>query len=211
MNNREDKVRIWGKRIGTLVLQIIITVVVIVVVCLLALRYCTRGDHAALSHTDKIDDTPVHIAKMRSIGQWEFLAIRDEELVDTVRHGFFGDDELSRIYYGTVRLGIDLHQAGNDLLTVDKDTVIALLPPVRLLDNNFLDEARTKTFYESGKWSEADRQALTARARQKMLQRCMTPSTLHSAELNATAQINQLLRSMGYRYVKVRFKRNTKK
>ena len=45
---------------------------------------------------------------MERIRQWEFLSVRDEELIDTVRHGFFGDDQLIRIYYGTLRLGVDL-------------------------------------------------------------------------------------------------------
>lgn len=206
MSRQADRIKMWADKVTALRLQLLIIAVVGGLIVLVALRFCTRGDHAELAHTATIDPTPVQIAKIQSIGQWEFLAISDEELVDTVRHGFFGDDELARIYYGTLRLGIDLQQAGDDLLTVDGDTIVALLPPIRLLDQNFIDEARTKTFYEDGHWTEADRQAMTGRAHALMLRRCLTPANIQSAEQNASAQMNQLLRSMGYKYIKVRFK-----
>lgn len=207
MSKRDENLRLWAMRLMTARLQMIIIAIVAVVVALVMLHYCTRGDHAEIAHTENIDPTPVQIAKIRSIGQWEFLSVSDEELVDTVRKGFFDDDELARIYYGTLRLGIDLQEAGDDLLTLDGDTLQALLPPVKLLDQNLLDEARTKTFYEDGRWTEADRKALTERARQQMLRRCMTPSNLRSAEQNATIQVGKMLEAMGYKYVRVRFKR----
>lgn len=60
--------------------------------------------------TDKdIDITPEQIESIKAIGEWEFLSVSYEELVDTIRHGFFSDSRLSRIYYGTLRLGINMH------------------------------------------------------------------------------------------------------
>ncbi len=65
----------------------------------------------------------------------EFLAINDEELIDTVSRGFFSDSELVRIYYGTVRLGVDLHQTEPHWLRVENDSVIvAKLPAIGCLD-----------------------------------------------------------------------------
>ena len=89
--------------------------------------------------------TPTQIKSIESIGEWEFLAVSDEEIVDTVSHGFFGDSELIRIYYGTLRMGIDLRQARKGWIRLEGDTVCADLPPVRLLGNEFIDEARTST------------------------------------------------------------------
>ena len=74
-----------------------------------------------------------NIASMKSIGEWEFLSISDEEMIDTVRHGFFSDDELVRIYYGTLRLGIDMSQADADWIAHSGDSVTVTLPPVKLL------------------------------------------------------------------------------
>ena len=47
--------------------------------------------------TSEMIMTPSEIESIRRIGQWEFMAINDEELVDTVRKGFFSDDHLVRI------------------------------------------------------------------------------------------------------------------
>ena len=107
----------------------------------------------------------------QEIGEWEFLQLTDEELIDTVKHGFFGDSELARIYYGTLRLGINLHQAPPGWIVQDKDTLRLSLPPIQLLDQDFIDEARTKAFFESGKWTEADRKQLYERAYSRMKQR----------------------------------------
>lgn len=57
-----------------------------------------------------IAPTPTQIQSIKDIGEWEFLSVSLEELTDTVRKGFISDDELSRIYYGTLRLGINMHQ-----------------------------------------------------------------------------------------------------
>ncbi len=176
-----------------------------VAIVLGAAAWWLRGTHVGLSHTSRIDITPVQIERIRSIGEWEFLSISDEELVDTVRHGFFGDDGLARIYYGTLRLGFDLGEVQEGWIRMDHDTVSVTLPPVRLLDERFLDEARTRSFYEDGRWTEADRARLTRRAEAAMRDRCLTPANIASAERQAAAQMSQLLRAMGFAQVRVRF------
>lgn len=85
-------------------------------------------------------------------------------MIDTVRKGFFKDDELIRIYYGTLRLGFDMSEAKADWIKADKDTLVITLPKIKLLDENFIDEARTKSFFESGSWSDKDRADMYKRA-----------------------------------------------
>lgn len=159
----------------------------------------------------KISLSPTQITKIRSIGQWEFLSVSDEELIDTIRHGFFGDDELSRIYYGTLRLGIDLSETEEDWIRTEGDTVMVVLPPVRLLDENFIDEARTKAFFEEGKWSESDKAQLARKAKWAMKARCLTPSNIRSAEQNASEQFSGMLHAMGFEFTKIRFRTDEKK
>lgn len=48
----------------------------------------------SIRRSDDIATTKTYVTAMRDIGQWEFLAINDEELVDTVDKGFFSDKEL---------------------------------------------------------------------------------------------------------------------
>ena len=138
---------------------------------------------------DRIDDTPTIVEQMREIGQWEFLSISDEELIDTVRTGFFSDDELVRIYYGTLRIGIDFSQCDEKWIEKDGDSIKIDLPPVQLLDENFLDETRTRSFFESGKWSNADRKAMADRAKAAMRKRQLTKANMALAQKNAEMQI----------------------
>lgn len=167
--------------------------VIAVIVCLAWFGNKAKDTSFSFSSNEKIDVTPTIVDRMRSIGQWEFLAISDEELIDTVRHGFFSDDELVRIYYGTLRLGIDLRDCSKDWITQEADTFFITLPEVKLLDQNFIDEARSRAFFETGKWSNADRKAMYERARQRMLKRCMTRENIDIAKQNATEQITRML------------------
>ena len=171
------------------------------------LVFFEKNNTIELGVDDRIGDTPTQIESMRAIGEWEFLSVSNEELVDTVRKGLLSDDHLVRIYYGTLRLGINMHQARPHWLTVSGDTATAVLPKVGLLDKDFIDEARTKSFYESGSWQESDREALYKKAYRMMLQRCMTPSNLKAAEENAEAQFRKMLLALGYKTVIIKFER----
>lgn len=153
----------------------------------------------------KIDITPEQIQRIKDIGEWEFLAVSDEEMVDTVRKGFFSDDHLVRIYYGTMRLGVNLKQVESGWITVQGDTLDIRLPEIGLLDRDFIDEARTKSFFESGTWTPKDREAMMRRAYQRMLQRGLTPQNLEAARVNGGAQVELVMKSMGFKTVRVRF------
>ncbi|MBR1793204.1 MAG: DUF4230 domain-containing protein [Bacteroidales bacterium] len=154
---------------------------------------------------DRINITPEQIESIKAIGQWEFLSIADEDMVDTTRKGFFSDDHLVRIYYGTVRLGIDMNDVQPDWLQVEGDSILVQLPAIGLLDDNFIDEARTKSFHESGRWKGADREALYHKARQRMLDHCLTKKNLKTARQNGDAQFRNMMRAMGYNHVVIRW------
>jgi hypothetical protein len=79
------------------------------------------------------------------------------------------------------------------------------LPRIDLLDYDFIDEARTKAFYESGNWTAADREALYQKARRQMLAHGLTPANKRAAEQNGDTQIRRLLKSMGYNQVTIRW------
>ncbi len=182
----------------------LLLLVVFVIILIGAFSWLNASNEIGIKTDNKIDITPTRIQEIQDIGQWEFLSINDEELIDTINHGFFSDDELVRIYYGTIRMGIDLHHAEPQWLQVEDDSiVVAKLPPIELLDRNFIDEAHTRSFFEKGNWSSADREALYRRAYNKMIARCMTPANIKIAEENAREQFTQFLKAMGYKNVKV--------
>lgn len=188
-------------------LGIILLSISLVIVAFFWLRSCTKGDHIEIGADDTIDASPTQIQSIKAIGEWEFLSVSLEELADTVRKGFFSDDELSRIYYGTLRLGINMHQVEPGWLTAEGDSVSLSLPQVALLDRDFIDEARTKPFFETGSWKPEDREALYRQAHNLMLQHGLTKENIVAAEDNAREQITSLMKAMGYRKVKITFRK----
>lgn len=187
-----------------------ISIIAILLLVLLiggGLYWLNKDNHAGIEKQEKATLSPTQVENIEAIGQWEFLSISDEELVDTTRHGFFGDDQLVRIYYGTLRLGIDMQDAKEEWIwhDADKDSIVCTLPPVKLLDNNFIDEAKTKSFFEEGKWTGTDRQAMYDRAYAMMKKRCLTPVNIQTARMNAKHQFREMLKAMGFKNIVVEF------
>ena len=180
---------------------------VIVVVLVAVWLYRSLGDaRLEVGTDDSIGLTPTQIESIKAVGEWEFLSISTEELVDTTRKRLFSDDQLVRIYYGTLRLGVNMHQVEPGWIRQRNDTLFLTLPKVGLLDRDFIDEARTKSFFESGTWKAGDREALYKRAYRKMKAHCLTPANLRTAEDNARESFRKMLRSMGYQKVDIQFR-----
>ncbi len=184
-----------------------IAAVILLVVGGIALWRSIAHTEVGVEVDDRIHVTPEQIASIKAIGEWEFLSVADEEMVDTVRKGFFSDDHLVRIYYGTLRLGINMHDVQPGWLKAEGDSVVVTLPDIRLLDNDFIDEARTKSFYEKGEWSGKDREALYQRAHRMMVKRGMTKQNIESARENGKEQFRSMMRAMGYPKTHITFKK----
>ncbi|MCD8290809.1 MAG: DUF4230 domain-containing protein [Prevotella sp.] len=183
---------------------LLVAVIVVAIAVIYILRLC-KDNTITIFSDDKINVTPTQVLAMKEIGEWEFLSIEDEELVDTVRKGFFSDDHLMRIYYGTLRLGFDMKNVKDDWITVDKDTISLVLPQIGLLDERFIDEARTKSFFETGSWNDKARENMYHIAYEKMKARCLTQENIATAEDNARLQFYRMLKAMGYENVRISF------
>lgn len=196
------------KRNNSIPLQpTLIAVAVILLILLVSWIYRNmKSSRIEITADQEIDITPQQIQSIKDIGEWEFLEISDEEMVDTTRRGILSDDHLVRIYYGTMRLGINLKQVETGWIVPRGDTIEVTLPKVGLLDRDFIDEARTKSFYESGTWTAKDRESMMRRAYQRMLQRGLTPQNLQTAQQNGEAQVRQVLQGMGFKLIKIQYK-----
>ena len=185
--------------------------IVIVAVLLMAGFFQVRGilkdHHITFWNDDSIELTPTQIQSIKDIGEWEFLAVSTEEMVDTIRKGIFTDDELVRIYYGTLRLGINMHQVEPGWIQTNGDSISVTLPKIGLLDKDFIDEARTKSFYESGSWSASDKEELYKRAYNLMIHHCLTKENLQTAETNAGQQFRDMMKPMGFNHITITFKK----
>lgn len=188
-----------------LLLGLIAIALIVVTVFLYWFSNKLEDSTVAVTSERRIDITPEQIQSIKNIGEWEFLSVSDEEMVDTTRKGFFTDDHLSRIYYGTLRLGINMQQVKDGWIRHQADSVWVSLPKVGLLSDEFIDEAKTRSFFESGQWKPADREVMLQRAHQKMKAHCLTPINLKNAQQNADEQMHQLLKSMGFNYINIKF------
>lgn len=188
-------------------IKIVLVLAAVIAVALLIFRTVNEVKDAKLEvvSDNSIDITPEIIQSIKSIGEWEFLAIADEEMVDTVRKGIFSDDHLVRIYYGRLRIGVNMHHVGPRWIVTNGDTATVTLPKVGLLDNDFIDETSTKSFYESGRWTAADREAMYKRAYEKMKRNCLSTKNMRAAEQNATAQMKKIMMQLGFKTVNVKF------
>ena len=193
-------------KIGKNKLMLIAAGIVISIVVVWWLIRGIQQTEMSIEADQTIDITPEQIESIRAIGQWEFLSISNEELVDTTRKGLFSDDHLARIYYGTVRLGIDMQKMDSTWITVQGDSITMWLPRPTLLDKNFIDEARTKSFHESGRWKPIDRETLYRRAQQRMLRYSLTPQNIETARKNGETQMKRVLQSMGFKHVNIQWK-----
>lgn len=181
-----------------------VSIILISIIILGSIFYWVNKDnHIDIKQEEKTVFSPTQIKNIEAIRQWEFLSITDEEIIDTTRHSFWGDNDLVRIYYGTLRLGIDMNDAKEGWIQVKEDSMICSLPPIKLLDNNFIDEAKTRSFYETGKWTGQDRQDMYDRAYSAMKKRCLSANNISKAEDNAITQFYRMLKAMGFSNVKV--------
>lgn len=192
-------------QVARLILTALTIIAFVVMVITLTVKGTTNEVELAPDNK-KIEVTPIQITSVKEIGQWEFLSVSDEELVDSMESRIFGQPKkIVRIYYGTLRLGVDLSKLQEDDVVLRGDTVDVTLPAISLLDNDFIDEAKTKSFYETGTWPQSTRAALFQKAKKQMLARCMTRENVHIAQYNAVVEITRVFKAMGFEYVDVHF------
>ena len=76
-----------GLNNGLTRLYLFIAMVCVILIIVVAFKVCEGVKDTSLSivTNEKIDCTPNIVDRMKAIGQWEFLVVSDEELIDTVR------------------------------------------------------------------------------------------------------------------------------
>ena len=186
----------------------VLVAVAIIIVAATIYAKCENGTYSvSLNRNDSIDSTPEEIMAIKEIGQWEFLTVSTEELAELNEQKAFGVKQLIRIYPGRLRLGIDLGKAKGGWFARKGDTAVLKLPPICLLDSNFIDEAHSRAFYESGTWGAGERRKLYLKARDAMIRRTMTDENVSVAERNARNQFENMFRSLGYKTVEISFEK----
>lgn len=156
-------------------------------------------------HEGAISKTPEEVLAIRHIGQWEFLSVTTEEMVERHERRVLGDRHLVRIYHGTIRIGLDTDEFGDDWFVPRGKTAVLTLPDVKVLDENFIDEARTTTFYAEGTFNAETKQQLYDEARRAMRARAFSGKNRKSARIAVEQHMKALFTAFGYDSVSVSF------
>lgn len=177
----------------------------VIIIAILSAMYFIKKKKERVAYTPKIDNTALEITSIKNIAEWEFLTIQAEEMVDTVVKRQIIDDHFAKIYTGTLRLGVNLKKGRKNWIVCHGDSALVYLPEIELLDKNFLDETKTRTFFENGSLNATIRNKMTSKAKRKMKERALTIENITNAKENAKTQFTLMLNSIGYKNVDVIF------
>lgn len=185
----------------------VIIVAAVAVICILIWLWKGLSEtEISIGSDNTINVTPERIAEIKQLGQWEFLTVVDEVVVDTIRHRHIvSDDRLTCIYRGTVRLGINLDHAPADWVTNRNDSIEVRLPKPSVLDDSFIDEASTDVFYQNGKWGAVARERMYRRAAARMKADALSAENIAAVREAATRRFTSLFKSLGAKEVTVTF------
>lgn len=180
--------------------KIVISIGAAVLIAILIAMKFHSTPAVTIERNDKITPTPNIITEVKMIGKWEFLSVKIEELVDTTK-GVLFKDQLSALYTGTLRYGIDFSKAESNWFVQNGDTVVAFLPKVELLDDYFLDETATKTVFETGSFTSNDRQDMRERAIRQILAKSKKAGYENEAQAESKEQFARFLQNLGIKNI----------
>ena len=186
---------------------------VLLLVGVLLLHRGIRQEKRSLS----IDDTPVIITKIRSLGELTTACYYDEMVLSRTKQNAFSssalgslardglgkdvDDHLVIIAKGTVRAGVDLMDMTEEDIRFVGDTAYIRLPAPQYLDV-IVNPSGFEVFAESGKWSHEEVTGLQDTARQRLLMGADHYGLKSKAYAGAMDAVTELLAASGYTYIR---------
>ena len=201
------------KRIIVKITPAAILLAVLLLVGALLLHRGIRQEKRSLS----IDDTPVIITKIRSLGELTTACYYDEMVLSRTKQNAFSssalgslareglgkdvDDHLVIIAKGTVRAGVDLMDMTEEDIRFVGDTAYIRLPAPQYLDV-IVNPSGFEVFAESGKWSHDEVTGLQDTARQRLLMGADHYGLKSKAYAGAMDAVTELLAASGYTYIR---------
>lgn len=165
-----------------------------------------------------IDETPILIKEIKSIGQLITYSSLDEVVADSVistRGSAFvnsfnrfaplpvlpsADKQLVLIGRGKVLAGIDLTLLNDSSASITNDTLRLHLPKAQILDA-ILNPSDFETFVEKGDWLDQEVTMVKAQARRKMIAHALQQNILSKADAKAKAVMENFLQNLGYKQI----------
>jgi len=198
-----------------IIVKITPAAVLLAVVLLVGALLLTRGD-GRVKRSLTIDDTPVIITKIRSLGELTTACYYDEMVLSRTKENAFSssalgslaeglgkdvDDHLVLIAKGTVRAGLDLMDMKEEDIRFVGDTAYIRLPAPQYLDV-IVNPSDFEVFAETGKWTHEEVTALQGAARQRLLMGADHYGLKSKAYVGAMDAVTELLVASGYTYIR---------
>ena len=190
---------------------VLLAVLVLAAVFLLP-RLGQRGRRALT-----IDDTPVIVTKIRSLGELTTACYYDEMVLTRSKPNAFSssalgslardgfgkdvDDHLVVIAKGTVRAGLNLMDMTEDDIRFAGDTAYIRLPAPQYLDV-IVNPSGFEVFAETGKWSHEEITGLQETARQRLLMGADHYGLKSKAYAGAVDAVTELLAASGFTHIR---------
>jgi len=163
-----------------------------------------------------IDDTPVIVTKIRSLGELTTACYYDEMVLSRTKQNAFSssalgslaeglgkdvDDHLVLIAKGTVRAGLDLMDMSEEDVRFVGDTAYIRLPAPQYLDV-IVNPSDFEVFAETGKWTHEEITGLQETARTRLLMGADHYGLKSRAYAGAMDAVTELLVASGYTYIR---------
>ena len=163
-----------------------------------------------------IDDTPVIVTKIRSLGELTTACYYDEMVLSRTKENAFSssalgslaeglgkdvDDHLVLIAKGTVRAGLDLMDMSEEDVRFVGDTAYIRLPVPKYLDV-IVNPSDFEVFAETGKWTHEEITGLQETARTRLLMGADHYGLKSRAYAGAMDAVTELLVASGYTYIR---------
>ena len=170
-----------------------------------------------------IDNTPILVKDIKSIGELITYSSSDEVVVDStmlsqasIATGIFnkvlpfpvlptGEKKLVLICKGKIYAGTKLSGITNADVSIHGDTLKIGLPKAEILDA-IINPTDTETFIEKGVWSSKEISAVKIKAKRKMIERAINKQILEKANSKTIKVMENYLKSLGYSVVIVSIK-----
>ena len=163
-----------------------------------------------------IDDTPVIVSKIRSLGELTTACYYDEMVLSRTKPNAFSssalgslaeglgkdvDDHLVIIAKGTVRAGLDLMEMTEEDIRFVGDTAYIRLPAPQYLDV-IVNPSDFEVFAETGKWTHEEITGLQETARTRLLMGADHYGLKSRAYAGAMDAVTELLAASGFSYIR---------
>ena len=163
-----------------------------------------------------IDDTPVIVSKIRSLGELTTACYYDEMVLSRTKPNAFSssalgslaeglgkdvDDHLVIIAKGTVRAGLDLMEMTEEDIRFVGDTAYIRLPAPQYLDV-IVNPSDFEVFAETGKWTHEEITGLQETARTRLLMGADHYGLKSRAYAGAMEAVTELLAASGFTYIR---------